>query len=337
MKTISAEQKQLIEDLSAEGTLGQLPIQMAEKDIHITDLLIALSRLRVEHDLFQDLKRGERTRHDTGIVLVFCGGTCLSKAHGLIERMSEDVDIKIILNPITLKGGQGHRARLGQLHNSVNTDIQKLGLEKAGQDTSRDQRRYTIKNFAYKSEYDQHAGLRPEVKLEMIHREPMLPTEKRSIGYLYEKVASRTASVTAEIECISVAETVAEKVLSLLRRCAWQWSGSQSIEPDDTLVRHIYDVHQIYQWDNKAFEPALAIFSKLVDVDRAEFKGQNPSFDEDPKKSMLETLARVGVDELLIKNYGQKLLPLIYSVTPPSYEEAFVSFEKVANQLLATL
>jgi len=32
-----------------------------------------------------------------GIQLVFCGGTCLSKAHGLIERMSEDIDFKLVL------------------------------------------------------------------------------------------------------------------------------------------------------------------------------------------------------------------------------------------------
>ncbi len=94
MKTITAEQRQRLEDLSAEGLL-KLPLAIAEKDVHITDLLMALSQLVVAHDGFKDLdKRREPTRADTGIVLVFAGGTCLSKAHGLIERMSEDIDIK---------------------------------------------------------------------------------------------------------------------------------------------------------------------------------------------------------------------------------------------------
>ena len=31
------------------------------------------------------------------VKLLFCGGTSLSKAHGLIERMSEDADLKMVL------------------------------------------------------------------------------------------------------------------------------------------------------------------------------------------------------------------------------------------------
>ena len=29
--------------------------------------------------------------------LIFCGGTCLAKAHKLVQRMSEDVDFKVQL------------------------------------------------------------------------------------------------------------------------------------------------------------------------------------------------------------------------------------------------
>jgi len=75
--------------------------------------------LQVQHDLFSDLDtRKESTRHDVGIQLVFAGGTCLSKAHGLINRMSEDIDIKVLLAPTAkpLKKGRGDRMRLKALH-----------------------------------------------------------------------------------------------------------------------------------------------------------------------------------------------------------------------------
>jgi hypothetical protein len=49
MKAISAEQRQRLEDLSAEGLL-RLPISIAEKDIHVTDLLKSLSEIAVAHD-----------------------------------------------------------------------------------------------------------------------------------------------------------------------------------------------------------------------------------------------------------------------------------------------
>src|SRR6218665_2123476 len=114
MRTISAAQRQTLEDLSAEGLLRQLPLQTAEKYIHMTDLLRGLSELVVQHDHFSDLRRGEAMRHDAGIQLVFAGGTCLSKARGLIDRMSENLDLKAVLRPTDkpLKRGRGTRVRL---------------------------------------------------------------------------------------------------------------------------------------------------------------------------------------------------------------------------------
>lgn len=53
MRIITDAQKQALEDLSAEGLLRGLPIQTAEKDIHITELLRGLSALEVHHEHFQ--------------------------------------------------------------------------------------------------------------------------------------------------------------------------------------------------------------------------------------------------------------------------------------------
>lgn len=123
MRTITTEQHLALEDLAAQGFLQQLPVRTAEKDIHITELLKELSELEIHHDHFSDLdpRRGETTRHDAGIQLVFAGGTCLSKAYGLINRMSEDIDIKIFLEPTEkpLRKGRGDRMRLIALQEHV--------------------------------------------------------------------------------------------------------------------------------------------------------------------------------------------------------------------------
>jgi hypothetical protein len=47
MRATTDEQKQTLENLSAEGLPKNLPIQPAEKDIHIIELLSALSALKV--------------------------------------------------------------------------------------------------------------------------------------------------------------------------------------------------------------------------------------------------------------------------------------------------
>lgn len=132
MKTITVQQRQRLEDLSAEGLLN-LPTAIAEKNIHVTDLLKALSEIVIQHDGFQDLDtRRETARIDTEVVLVFASGTCLSKAHRLMDgRMSEDIDIKVVLNPpaTPLRKALVTRFRRKVIHDSVLKVFEQLDLK----------------------------------------------------------------------------------------------------------------------------------------------------------------------------------------------------------------
>lgn len=343
MRTITAAQKQALEDLSAQGLLKNLPVQTAEKDIHITELLKALGELRVEHDFFSDLKRGEKSRPDTGIKLVFAGGTCLSKAHGLIDRMSEDIDIKVVLTPPEepFSKGRGDRARLKALHEHLPKVLEQLEFpllqygEGVDNPRIRDAHRYYVVGAGYESAYGQLPSLRPELKLEMIQREPLLPTEPRQFGYLYESLAGIPFSAPATIECISIAETAAEKVVSLLRRCAWNWDGHQRGDMDPALVRHVYDVARITERAGDSLAAAREIFSQLVMNDRDEFKGQHPGFDEDPVGVLKRTLEAAKANGELKARFEERLLPLVYDDEPASFEASFSLFEEVARDFLA--
>jgi hypothetical protein len=342
MKTITAEQLQTLEDLAAQGLLGGLPLQMAEKDIHVTDMLKALSRLEVRHGYFQGLKRGESTRVDDGIGLVFAGGTCLSKAHRLIARMSEDADIKVVLTtPSTaLKKDIGHRARLQALHQALTGMFSELGLAVPGDVEGRvnpfvrDSHRYYEVGSLYESRTPRLGTLRPMLKLEVIHRHPMLPVKPEQFGYMYETLGGLPASGTLTIPCIHVAETLAEKVLSLLRRCHWKWSGLQTDELDPTLVRHVYDVHRIMQAQPWHLETACTVFDALVRGDADEFKGRDDEFEREPRKALSATLAQAKISEELQINYRERLLPLIFEGEEVSYQTAFSSFETAAQALI---
>lgn len=344
MRTISSAQRQAIEDLSAEGLLRGLPVQTAEKDIHITDLLKALSELRVMHGHFNDLdaRKGELVRHDAGIRLVFAGGTCLAKAHGLIQRMSEDIDLKVVLEPtpVPLKKGRGQRARLTALHQHLTALLAQLQFPLLppsaddGNPSVRDAHRYFVVGAGYRSTYSQLPSLRPELKLEVIHRTPLLALETRQFGYLHESLAGLHPSTTVTMPCISVAETAAEKVLSLLRRCAVQWT-QPSAAHDPTLVRHVHDVARIAEHAGASLAGAREVFPHLVRMDQAEFKGQNPAFDADPVGVLQRTLAKAKHNSPLRQQYLQHLLPLVYDSHPPSFEQAFAAFESVAQDCLA--
>lgn len=341
MKTITPEQRQTIEDLSAEGLLGRLPVHTAEKDIHITDLLRALSTLVVRHDLFQDQDvRKEPVRPDTGIKLVFCGGTCLSKAYGLINRMSEDVDIKVILEHANLKQNRGDRSRLMALHTEIRKVLEHLNLPlfNPAEGTNphiRDAHRYYVASIGYQPAYPSIPSLRPEIKLELIQRSPRLPLQECQFGYLYEAVAGLPSKSPLTIPCASIPETLAEKVLSLLRRCAYHWDGHQKQgKLDETLVRHIYDVACIAKNAPQHLSAARDVFEDLVISDRDEFQRQNPEFDADPVGVLKRTLAKAGDSDVLKGMYQTKLLPLVFDNDQPSYKKSFALFEDVAQSFL---
>lgn len=341
MKIITKKQHESLEDLSAQGLLRQIPIQTAEKDIHIADVLSKLSNMEVRHDFFRDIDtRFEATRHDVGIQLVFAGGTCLSKAHGLINRMSEDIDIKVILQDVDLKKNRANRSRLIALHDKIMEGLAELNLPlSAGHGCDnphiRDGYRYCAINAAYKSVYSQLPSLRPELKLEFIHREPLLPVQQKCFGYLYEALAGLSHSSPITISCISVAETLAEKVLSLLRRCAWKWGGGQTGDLDPALVRHVYDVACVIDQVPDALIDAKSIFPQLVERDCEEFKRQNPVFDSAPFETLKRALKTAKTDSDLRARYGDRLLPLVYEESPKPFDKAFKLFEEVAGELLS--
>lgn len=345
MRTITPAQKQALEDLSAEGLLRGLPVQTAEKDIHITELLKSLSEMQVHHNHFGDLdvRNGEATRHDAGIQLVFAGGTCLSKAHGLIDRMSEDIDIKVLVAPTEkpLKKGRSDRIRLKALHDHIPVVLDNMGFPlleypDGANPRIRDAHRFYVIGAGYQSAYFELPSLRPELKLELIQRTPLLPLEKRQFGYLHENLAGLPPSLTLSMDCISVAETTAEKVLSLLRRCAYKWDGHQTNgDIDPALVRHVYDVDRIVKQLPDSLEAARSIFGRLVISDRDEFKGQNPEFDADPVAVLKRTLGAARVSADLRTRYAQTLTPLVYGSAPPTFEQAFAGFESVAHEMLA--
>jgi hypothetical protein len=171
----------------------------------------------------------------------------------------------------------------------------------------------------------------------MIQRAPKLVPRPITFGYLYERLADLSHSNPVTMQCIDPAETLAEKVLSLLRRCAWQWSGHQKNPLDPTLVRHVYDVHQIHKADPATVELARTVFKDLVETDVMEFNGQHPEFDESPGPVLLTTLGLARTNEVLTHQYTDRVLPLIYGNERPSYPEAFGSFELVARTLLEVM
>src|ERR1700730_15375070 len=109
--------------------------------------------------------------------LIFSGGTALSKAHGLIQRFSEDLDFRVIANHDSLTRG----AR-SNLKKSIIKALQMAGFTINPQDVmARDENRFFAIKIEYESQFLRSNALRPHVLLEISLYSPVLPSKKLSI------------------------------------------------------------------------------------------------------------------------------------------------------------
>lgn len=321
MKVLSSERQELIDALVAESAMGGITAGLLEKDEHLTDALRALFALQLD-----------------GMSLVFCGGTSLSKAHGLIERMSEDADLKIVLSSSLESLSRTQiRKRLSSLKATVSETLTSIGLvEDKSKARALNENRYFCSEWSYTRQYNSIASLRPHLQIELTARAPVLETVICHLGSLADHLAARKDNTFAA-PTVAVAETVAEKVLSFLRRYAQFRAGLMQQNWDSALVRHIYDVHCIYSHDENIVISAAIAFPKLVAGDQNEFGSQFADFAADAQPVLFGALRQVRTDTTIQSEYTQNLIPLIYGNETSEYAKAFSSFNAVAISLLATL
>jgi len=322
MRTLSAERRELIDALLAEADIGGVTAGLLEKDEHLTAALQAVFNLNFEH-----------------ASLVFCGGTSLSKAHGLIERMSEDADIKIVLSPDAANWSQNQLRRyLGD--EVIGQVIKTLGLIGFVEDEefrrSLNNNRYNHSQWAYQRAYDGIAALRPNLQLELMARNPVRATEIGQLGTLTDKFVGYKGTIFS-VPVTSVAETLAEKVLSFLRRFAQHRSGQRQQEWDTALVRHIYDVHCIVSKKPEVLADSVVAFVALTAGDVEEFGYQDAAFAADPKTVLSTALNQIGNDMQSQREYHEVLLPLVYGKERFSFEEAWSSFGAIAKRFVNAL
>lgn len=321
MKVLSSQRRELIDALVAETAMGGITAGLLEKDEHLTDALRALFALPLE-----------------GMRLVFCGGTSLSKAHGLIERMSEDADLKIVLSSSAKSRSRTQiRKQLSALKTTVSETLTSIGLvEDKSRALALNENRYLCSEWSYARGYDSAAGLRPHLQIELTARSPVLDTVTCQIASLADHLAKRKDNTFA-VPTVAVAETIAEKVLSFLRRYAQHRAGLLQQDWDTALVRHIYDVHCVYLHQADIVAIAARAFPLLVVGDQNEFGSQFPDFAAAAHAVLSGALRQASADTTIQAEYTNNLIPLIYGNAAPAFADAFDSFNTVAVPLLATL
>jgi len=253
----------LLKELAeAIATAQGIPEAFVEKDYWLTTILWELSR-----SPYRDL-------------VVFKGGTSLSKAYGMIQRFSEDADLALIVQGLT---GNQIKSRIDSISKSSTKhlpEIQRPGVTSKG---SRFRR--TAHAFPAQAIRPALSQMAPEVILEINAFANPYPFELHSINsmmgeFLLERgrqdLIERYGLQPFMLQVLSPERTLAEKILALAR-------ASYAPDPLAQLrekIRHTYDLYCLLQVpDIQAFVAGAEFFHtlRLVQADDAknsEFQGE---------------------------------------------------------------
>jgi len=287
---------------------------IVEKDWYVVDALRAASKV--------DLRPFR---------LVFTGGTCLARAHKVLQRMSEDVDLKLVCdNP-----GELSRNKLkGALHDArdrITDALQAAGFplsRDAGNISSRNEYKYTEYRLPFGAGMTAQASLRPEILLELTYSNVRLPTVMKPVASFVSEAHKRPSEIDA-IECTCLAESAAEKLIALTRRIAMEAAG---VAPavDATLIRHVYDLHMLKDKIDTAQVIPLAAKVALSDGQMA--KNRHPAYLSHMTRETLNAVAILNNTPVHRENYQKFMDEMVYG-EKPSFDQAMQTVSDLANKL----
>ena len=245
--------------------------------------------------------------------LIFGGGTALARAHKLVQRMSEDVDFKIVpLSPTPLSRSARQR-QLALLRERVSATLLAAGFAFNPQDRThtwaRNEYRYSVYHLPYGETGE---ALRPTIQVELTYATLRRPSVTLAVGSLVAEACGRTPEVPA-IPCVSVTETAAEKLVGLTRRMAMELAGL-SRNPDPTLVRHLYDLHLIQAHCDRAEVAALA--RDIAAADAADRDNQHPAYQADMRGETRKVMAAIARDPVYRARYNAFMGNMVHGQRP---------------------
>lgn len=304
-----------------EITSEMLDLQdsVVEKDYYVTQIIHALSD--TETDYFK---------------LIFYGGTCLSKAHNIVKRMSEDVDFKI--HAKKSDSDFSKTKFLKELKKFRELIIAKLKIPGLfiGQPMVLNEGRYSRIEIHYPSVFPMNINLRPHILLEFTLSNIILPSETLSIKTLIEKTLKNIKIFTeSATQCVSINETEIEKWVGITRRII---AIERKYHDDDkTLIRHMYDLNAI-NLENKITLDFFALAKPIIHNDAIKFKNQHPEYYDNPHAEIKNSLSLLKNDPIWKMRYEEFIGTMVYDNTYTiGYEQALNTLEYMSEKIVESL
>ncbi|WP_141735947.1 nucleotidyl transferase AbiEii/AbiGii toxin family protein [Oligoflexus tunisiensis] len=264
--------------------------------------------------------------------LVFKGGTSLSKAYGLIDRFSEDIDLAFLNCSADGVKQLGKAAADGYLKGIEGFIGTFPFVRSTAKVQSTERKRITTCEYVRPTNVgslDSSAApyLKPHVLLEMDFRTEPFPTLFLPIGSIlgdYLKNANPQVYDKNEVlhpfemRVMDYKRTLIEKTLAVLT-CISSFSNSDGRERFSVAERerHFYDIHKLYErfrTEGHSFgQEMLGIFKSSVESDRKIFRTLNYEISDQGLPLVSQKLEVVSSASFRA-HYGQ-----VYSASPIYY------------------
>lgn len=269
---------------------------LVEKDYHVVRVLQALKE--VEH---------------AGARLVFGGGTSLCRAYRLIERMSEDIDLRIASGEHLTDGGR--RKFRVVVSESLNAAGFEFDPQNPDHMSVHDGGRTFVYNLPYSQAATSVASLKPGVKVE-ISSWPILRASVQCTVSSFVAQARGAAAEVSGIQCVDVTETAADKFVALTRRIGEEQykQGTR----DRSLLRHVYDLYRIRS--HIALDEIRPLIGTIMESDRRSRSRGFPAYAENPQAVSRDAIKLLAKDASYAEAFDGFQRDMVYGVRVTLHE-----------------
>ncbi len=304
-------------DIQVKKTAKMLgiPADFIIKDYYITLAIQALSSVK-----------------DPYFTLIFQGGTSLSKGHQVINRLSEDIDFRIILKPdATHLGKEVRRKRLRDFRYMLIDTLKNTGFSIA---TEQIKVFYEGRFMSIRASYEGSSRityLKPHIAIDCFVGELLLVPQTAAITSLIKIILDQECTHhSIHIPCLALDETAAEKWVALTRRIAN--SQEKERDTDKHLVRHIYDLHQL-QSKSLLSGKYKNLIQYIIEKDISIFKNHDTAYNKNPIQASQDALAALYNDPQWLQHWDNFCDQMVYENNKPKFSEAINTLQLMNQEI----
>lgn len=287
----------------------------------------------VEKDYWVSYTLSKLVTFDRKDLIIFRGGTSLTKCYTDLRRFSEDIDLAvnkdISLSPTQVK--------------KLIIDVEKYicaDFEESGNGINRKSENYRNVEYKYPSIFEESTliEMNPSIKIETVTFLTPNPYEKKlvkSIVYDYlkekglEQYISQYELQPFELNVLSIKRTLIDKIVSLVRM-----SYSNDLSELLTKTIHLYDLHLTYDSVKEFYlnKEELSFIVELVTKDEevSNFKSQYPYQEKWSKTPLWNLINKSEIKKSYEENFGREF---VYGELP-KYTDVLNSMKAIQQHLI---